>query len=426
MRHFWFKLITVLSLVFSSPAFALEEGKVFQTVVPLYSEDAPCSPEFAEPFWARKSVANPADDYVVRYSRFSCVIGDSGAILIAPGRTEPAYEYLETALDFIALGYGPIYAVDHRGQGLSPRMLKDPLKGHVARFEDYISDLDVVVSAMQADLSALGAPADYPRFFTSNSLGGAIGIGYFQTNGAETPFAAAALLGPMIHVNYISFVDTDATWLALRTFSEFGANSQANLRCGVLSWFNTEKCAEYANEADFGPYVTGSRSFVPDTESIMTHSRTRYDLRTHMWDAFDWAKIAAEEYAEGEFWTGPQLGGSTNGWVKEASRFNRQMRKSKNLEKMPDMPVLLMTGTRDLRAYRQFRSGSGKEPDLKRHSDFCDDMNAESLVTFGNYNCLFIPIKGAFHELYKERDAERSVAISAVDWFFRMSTRLPR
>ncbi len=227
-----FLIALTFSLLLPSTSMAIDEDKVLDRLPTLYANPPACGPGSDHAFWTRTFAINPNDGYKVRYSRFGCAPGAKGAIVIAPGRTEPAYEYYETALDFIALGYGPIYAVDHRGQGLSPRLLTDPLKGHVDRFEDYIDDFTIVVDDIQKDLSVMGA-GDAPLFFTSNSLGGAIGIGYFQALADGNPFDAATLLGPMIHVNYISFVDTDSSRLALRIYSERGASLQANVRCRV-------------------------------------------------------------------------------------------------------------------------------------------------------------------------------------------------
>ena len=52
------------------------------------------------------------------------------------------------------------------------------------------------------DLAELGAGPDPVMYLTSNSMGGAVGIGLLQRLGPDNPFRAMALLGPMINVNY--------------------------------------------------------------------------------------------------------------------------------------------------------------------------------------------------------------------------------
>lgn len=396
---------------------ALEESTVFDTIKTRIAQDAACDGS-EEPFWHRQSITNPDDGYRVRYSRFGCTVGANGAIVISPGRTESSVEYYETALDFIALGYGPVYAVDHRGQGLSPRLLPDLSKGHVEAFEDYVADFAIVVDAVRAELAELNSGREPPLFFISNSMGGAIGLGYFQAAGTDNPFTAAALSGPMIRVNYISFVDRPLSWLNLGIYSEFGALVQANWRCSIVWLWDGTRCNDYASPATFGAYRADTREFLPDTERIMTHSRARYDLRTYLWDGIDWPAITRGEYTSDELWVGPHLGGSTNGWVQATARFNRDMRKAKNLKKAQVMPIMILMGTRDLRGYRPYRSGSGRKPDLSHAKGLCDDLNAIS-AREGRYICEFVALEGGFHELLKESDPYRDKAMATVHWFFQ-------
>lgn len=398
-------------------ALALDESVVRDRMAVLYAAPPGCIPGADPPGWDRRAIIT-ADGYRLRYSRFGCDPGPRGAIVLLPGRTEGAYEYYETALDFIARGYGPVYAVDHRGQGLSPRLLDDPSKGHIVRFQDYVDDTEAFVADVLADLGTLGVGPDPVLHLTSNSMGGAIAIGYLQKAGDAAPFASAALLGAMIRVNYIGFTGKPASWLNLRIYSEFGALAQARWRCGVARLWNRARCEGFAVSPDDG-YRPGSRRFVSDSEPVMTHSAARYDLRSHMWDDFDWSGIARQEYTPDEAWTGPQLGGATNGWVREAARFNRDMRKPKNVAKLTHVPLLILTGSRDLRSYRPYADWRDRNPDLSHHVDFCAGVNAASLARTGTYACDFVALNEGFHELYKESDALRNQAIDTVDWFFR-------
>lgn len=413
-------LIGLMMLV-AAPVAALDETDVLETVTAYLRADADCAAANAAPGWERRVLEMPGDGYRLRYSRFGCVPGAKGAIVISPGRSEPSYEYAETALDFIARGFGPVYVVDHRGQGLSPRLLPDVDKSHVEDFDDYLRDFAVFVEAVQEELVALGVP-DAPLFLTSNSMGGAIAAGYFQKLGADNPFDAAVLVSAMIHVNYISFTDKPASWLNLRIYSETGVALQGWWRCDVAWIWDAGKCRGYASDRTFGAYESCTRSFKPGCESMMTQSRARYDLRTRMWDAFDWSGIRAREYA-GEHWEGPQIGGSTTLWARESVRYLWEIRRDKNLSRMVHVPVMLLSGTRDLRAYRQYARFLEATPDLSRHAAFCDDLNAASLAADKGYVCQFSAINGAFHEIYKERDRERNMALDMVEAFFLRHTR---
>jgi len=407
-----------------NPAAALDEDVVLDTMIDLYAQDIECGQESAAPAWTRGSVTNSKDGYRARYSRFGCDIGPRGSIVLLPGRGEGSFEYYETAIDFIDRGFGPIYVIDHRGQGLSPRMLDDHHKGHVTLFEDYVDDAQAFVQAVRTDLAYLGAGADPVMYLTTNSMGGAIGIGLFQRLGADNPFEAAAFLGAMINVNYHSFTGTSSSWLNLRIHSETGALAQARWRCGVATFWNSERCEEYAVKSAANGYEAGTRRFVENDQAMMTHSAPRYDLRTHMLDTFDWSDIAEQEYAADEKWSGPQLGGATNRWVLEAARFNREMRKSDNLHKMAHVPVMLLTGSEDLRAYNPYPAWQDRKPDLSRHTEFCDDLNASSLRLNGSTICQFVSLQGGYHELYKESDFERVKALNTVDWFFRFKSEM--
>ncbi len=412
------RVLLILGMGLASPAVALDEVTVLDRMLDYLAADQDCGEAVKAPGWERRVLDIPRDGYRLRYSRFGCDVGDKGALVIAPGRSEPSYEYAETALDFIRRGYGPVYVVDHRGQGLSPRLLPDPDKSHIEEFSDYVDDFDVFVSAVLADLDRLGAGPDLPLFLTSNSMGGAIAISYFQKVGADNPFDAAVLVSAMIHVNYISFTGKRNSWLNLRVFSESGVALQGWWRCGAARLWNADLCNDYAAAATFGPYVPGSRNFAPGDEAMMTQSRARHQLRTRMWDDFDWSAIRAEEYA-GEHWDGPQIGGTTNNWARESVRFLRDMRDPDRLARAVHVPLMLMSGTRDLRAYRPYAGWLDAPPDLSRHTEFCDALNAQSLKANGEYVCEFFAVNGAFHEIYKERDVEREKALDAVDWFLQ-------
>ena len=63
-----------------------------------------------------------------------------GAIVISNGRTESMAGYPELIWDLHQQGYS-VYILDHRGQGFSTRLLPDPQKSYVEKFEDYVDDL---------------------------------------------------------------------------------------------------------------------------------------------------------------------------------------------------------------------------------------------------------------------------------------------
>jgi lysophospholipase len=399
---------------------ALEESSLFDEMVARYQTVEYCDDAPQEYFWKRIAVATPMKayegplTYKLRYSKFGCTLGRKGALVIAPGRAEGSPEYYETAVDFIKNGYSPVYVIDHRGQGLSPRILENSFKSHVDDFMNYVSDLDYAVEDILDDLKGLGFnPGKTPLMYASNSMGGGIGLGYFHKKGNENPFSAAAILGSMIRVNYLSFIEKDPSLLNNMIYSEAGVIAQGKLNC-----LTKKKCARYARPEVFGDYQPGSRQFIMsddinEMEKFMTHSKARYDLKTYLWDNYDWSQIKDEEYDENENWRGLQLGGSTFSWTLTTTKFLKKMKSKRFIKKLPSMPFLILTGTRDLRAYKPYKDGT---TDLSRHSGYCSKINE-----FNRHSrklCTFVPLTDSFHEIFKESDEYRNKGLKTVLDFF--------
>ncbi len=95
-------------------------------------------------------------------------IAPRGTIIISPGRTEFAEKYLEMAEDLMARRFA-VLVIDHRGQGLSTRLLDDPLKSYVRRFQDYADDLGFIIDS-------LGSHLPKPHILLAHSMGGCIAL----------------------------------------------------------------------------------------------------------------------------------------------------------------------------------------------------------------------------------------------------------
>ncbi|WP_311755567.1 lysophospholipase L2 [Proteus terrae] len=113
------------------------------------------------------------------------------ALVIASGRSESYVKYPEVAFDFFHSGYD-VFLLDHRGQGLSDRLLEDTQKGHVEKFSDYIDDFSTFVDTIVL-------PFQYQHYFAlAHSMGGAILAGYLLKQAHV--FKAAALSAPMFGI----------------------------------------------------------------------------------------------------------------------------------------------------------------------------------------------------------------------------------
>ncbi|MGD9293344.1 MAG: alpha/beta hydrolase [Roseobacter sp.] len=134
-----------------------------------------------------------------------------GTVLIFPGRTEYIEKYSQIATEFAGRGLASL-ALDWRGQGLSERLLDNPLIGHVTRFSDYQRD----VAALLLAAAELGSPRPY--FLLAHSMGGAIGLrALFE--GLAVP--AATFSGPMWGIN-IAARQKPAAWVLSHTMPLFG------------------------------------------------------------------------------------------------------------------------------------------------------------------------------------------------------------
>ena len=87
-------------------------------------------------FWSNRDerTFQGTDDVTIRYVQFTDPAHDK-VLVISSGRSESYVKYPEVLYDFFHLGFD-VFIMDHRGQGLSGRMLDDPQKGHVERFDD--------------------------------------------------------------------------------------------------------------------------------------------------------------------------------------------------------------------------------------------------------------------------------------------------
>jgi lysophospholipase len=110
-----------------------------------------------------------------------------GTALVCPGRTEMIEKYFEVARDLQDRGFA-VAVFDWPGQGLSARMHKSPLAGHVRAFSIY-------VDALVRGIDKLGRRAPKPHVILAHSMGGAIALEALRTSKVEA--TAAAFSAPM-------------------------------------------------------------------------------------------------------------------------------------------------------------------------------------------------------------------------------------
>jgi lysophospholipase len=155
-------------------------------------QDLDTSSPRIEAFWAKGSQGEVQgkDGVRLKYWMYSSEPRGAAdaAIVIANGRTESFVKYAELAYDLGRQGYS-IYILDHRGQGLSARMLPDRQIGHVELFNDYVQDFNTFVREVVAKRG-------HKRLLLlAHSMGGAIASLYLERYPGD--FAKAALSSPM-------------------------------------------------------------------------------------------------------------------------------------------------------------------------------------------------------------------------------------
>ncbi|MEM6355786.1 MAG: alpha/beta hydrolase [Pseudomonadota bacterium] len=96
--------------------------------------------------------------------------GARGLALLFTGRTEFLEKASPTAAALASRGFA-VASLDWRGQGLSERLLPEPMKGHVPRFEDFGLD---IAALLAAPVVARAGPV---RLVLAHSMGTAIAVG---------------------------------------------------------------------------------------------------------------------------------------------------------------------------------------------------------------------------------------------------------
>lgn len=214
---------------------------------------------------------------------------EKAAIVVFSGRTESMVKYTEVAFDLHRRGYS-LYFFDHRGQGLSGRMLPDHDKGYVKHFSDYVTDAETFIDTVVA-------PKHHARLFAlGHSMGGAILANYLLQR--PSTFRAAAFTSPMFEIKFPAWVN------------EFTAS--------LISHFG-----------DDTDYAIGEGPYKPGRQNIYQHSPERFAI---YYDSLvdEFPQIA--------------LGGPTKSWLIQAVDGGQNVRD--NAASLA-MPMLLFQGSDD-------------------------------------------------------------------------------
>ena len=124
-------------------------------------------------------------------------INNRKCLIISSGRSEGYLKYKELSFDLFNLGYN-IFLIDHRGQGISERLLANGHKGYVDNFEFYVNDFAYFIEKIVTPNCTLNGIYNKP-YLLAHSMGSAIAARYLQ----EYPesIQAAVLSSPMFGFN---------------------------------------------------------------------------------------------------------------------------------------------------------------------------------------------------------------------------------
>ncbi len=275
-------------------------------------------------------------------------------LVIVNGRSESYLKYKELSFDLFQQGYN-LFLIDHRGQGLSQRLLDNSHKGYVESFDDYVNDLaNFIDDIVQPHCT------DKP-YILAHSMGGAITIRYLQR--FPNTIKAAVLSSPMIAINSGGVPHSIATAL-------IKSSEQMN------QWLSDDQW-----------YFFGHENYKPTAfaDNKLMHSKIRYQYHLEL------------------FQQQPsiQLGGVTVKWLVEA--ISAQQAIFADIDKITT-PLLIL------------QAGNELIVDNQAQNEFCQLLHKKAPQSCPTGKP--IVIEGAYHELFFESDDIRNSAIDhTLAWF---------
>ena len=346
----WMGLLLLMWL--TGPAMAIDNPWHLLTAAQLptfYQQTLPA-------FWhqhAQPSEFLAADGVPLRYVALRNPASHD-AVIVVNGRLESYIKYQELARDLYQQGYS-VYLYDHRGKGFSGRMLSDPQKGYVGRFDDYVDDLQRFHESI--------VRADQPEhtFVLAHSMGGAIAARYLARQPAG--ITAAVLSAPMFGIELGALPE----WLAR-----------------ALCWLMETVTQLLGIESPYAP-SQGTYQAVPFAQNELTHDALRYA----------WFRDIYRAYPE------VQLGGPTAHWITQA---------------LDGASAATLDGRRITTPVLVLQAGDDSVVRNDRQATFCRLMSDAGHPCAGGQP---LQIAGARHELFNEQDDARQMALNAAFDFFK-------
>lgn len=290
----------------------------------------------------------------VHYAFFTHEHASSPALVIVPGRSESYLKYQELAFELYAQGYS-IFIIDHRGQGLSGRLLANPNKGYVENFQDYVDDLQYFIDNIVTPYCSA------KPFLLAHSMGGAIATRLMQDS--PSAIKAAVISSPMLGFNS-------------------GPLPKAIAKSLVATKLKLSKLV-----SNTPCYFFGQKNYhsTPFSENKLSHCKHRYQDFVDLYDNNELI----------------QLGGVTTHWLAQSIIAQKEI-----FAKIAQLktPILLLQAGLDIVVGQHAQN------------DFCQQLH--TLQPQSCPNGIPSRIDGAYHELFFELDDYRDKALQqTLSWF---------
>ena len=242
-----------------------------------------------QPFWLEKVLHGTFEGVGEVKIAYAYVLNPQsiGSVVISSGRIESLIKYKEIIYDLYENGYS-VFIHDHRGQGLSGRMLTNPQIGYVENFAEYVTDFKKFIDEMVTKKTR-----HKPKLLC-HSMGGAIGC--LTVLRFPELFEKVAFSAPMFGIR-----PALPNWLANLLLNLHGALNKQT------AYFFGQK--DYDNQ--------------PFAVNELTHSESRY-------------QIFRQEYQ-----TAPelQLGGVSGHWLKMATQVMHEIEQNVHCFPIPALVI---------------------------------------------------------------------------------------
>ena len=295
-----------------------------------------------------------ADEVSIHYAQFIQQEAERPTIVIVPGRCESYLKYQELIFDLYHQGYN-IFIIDHRGQGLSGRLLVNMNKGYVVNFQDYVDDLRYFIENIVTQ-RCCNKP-----YLLAHSMGAAIATRFMQDS--SNAIKAAVISSPMLGFNSGLLPTVIAEMM-------IAAKLALNNLISNNPWY-------FFAQKDYSP--------VSFANNKLTHSTQRYQIFI---DLYKKNKVI-------------QLGGVTSHWLAQGIAAQKQI--FAQLAQLKT-PILLL------------QAGSDIVVCQRAQDDFCQQLHA--LQPQSCPKGIPSKLDGALHELFFEVDDYRNSALNqSLTWF---------